>query len=642
MQNSDYLRLFLDEAEEIIDRLASNLVLLEKYPDEQRIINEVFRDAHTIKGSAGAMGFTQMAQVAHHMESTLSGLRQNLITPSPLLFSSLLSGLDVLRQVKHDVYASGKERDYDIEFVITALSRFTKAETEVAASAAPVLSAVASNDVPRHKVEIVLRAGTVMKSARAFVLLQSLKAVGEVIECVPTEADLLAERFDLSFVVEITTDATSGALMELIGQDSDVEDVKLIAEARPVKIVSGQVQLEHRTDVKAHSVRIDVKKLDALMNLVGELVIERNRLANIATLMERQNKEDSQVRTLLAVSGQLGRITGDLQLEIMKARMIPISQLFSTFPRLVRDLAQNLEKQVELHIEGNETELDRTIVEEIRDPLIHLVRNAVDHGVDTASERLAMGKSPAGNVTLKALHEENTVVICVRDDGRGIDAKAVTRKAIAMGLITQEQVNGMTQDQINQLIFLPGLSTASKVTDVSGRGVGMDIVKNHLERLGGSVEIISRPDVGTEFVIRLPLTLAIIRALLIRCNGNDYAIPIASVIETKRLHSVDVKTLQGRECIIAREQIVPLKALHAILELPNPEQAPANLVVAANAASKVGLMVDRLVGEQEIVVKPLGPFFASNREFAGATILGDGRVIPIIDVKGLFDLIQKQ
>jgi len=643
MQNSDYLRLFLDEAEEIIDRLAGNLVLLEKHPEDTRIINEVFRDAHTVKGSAGAMGFAQMAEVAHQMESVLSGLRQRQIQPTPLLFSALLSGLDLLRQIKHDVYSSGKERSYNISAVVDALTQFLHSQSEVAAAMPARRVEVVTSDKPKLRVEITLRAGTVMKSARTFVLLQGLKQMGEITECVPPEADLMAERFDLTFTVEIATETPADQVLAFLGQDGDVEDVKMhtlrVEAEKAVGSAPAPVELR---EVKQHSVRVDVKKLEALMNLVGELVIERNRLANIAGIMERHNKEDAQVRTLTAVSAQLGRITGDLQLEIMKARMIPISQLFSTFPRLVRDLSQNLGKQIELHLEGNETELDRTIVEEIRDPLIHLVRNAVDHGIDLPADRVASGKSAVGNVTIKAAHEENNVVITIRDDGRGIDGKAVSRKAIALGLLTQEQVNALTPEQVNQLIFLPGLSTASKVTDVSGRGVGMDIVRNQLEKLGGSVDIFSRPGEGTEFVIRLPLTLAIIRALLVRASNRDYAIPIASVSETKRMHSVEVKKVQGHDCIVVREQIVPLVGLHRVLELSEPEQQPMNLVVAASGASKVGILVDRLLGEQEIVIKPLGPFFSANRELAGATILGDGRVIPIIDVKGLFDLIGKK
>ncbi|MDP3486474.1 MAG: chemotaxis protein CheA [Bacillota bacterium] len=645
MQNSDYLRLFLDEAEEIINRLTGNLVLLEKNPEEPRIINEVFRDAHTVKGSAGAMGFTQMAEVAHQMESVLSCLRQRQVHPTPLLFSALLSGLDMIRQIKHDVYASGVERAYNISSVVSALTQFLQAQAQVAvAMPATVMPTAMVQNLPRHRVEITLRAGTVMKSARSYVILQGLKQLGSIVKCEPSESDLIAERFDLRFVVELATEDSPDNVVAFLGQDGDIEDVKLqtVRTETAAKAMLGQAPAELRLVANQHSVRVDVKKLEALMNLVGELVIERNRLATIAGIMERQNKEDASVRTLMAVSGQLGRITGDLQLEIMKARMIPISQLFSTFPRLVRDLSQGLSKQIELHLEGNETELDRTIVEEIRDPLIHIVRNAVDHGIDLPADRLAAGKSAVGNITLRATHEENNVVITISDDGRGIDGQAVSRKAIAMGLITEDQMNAMTAEQVNQLILLPGLSTASKVTDVSGRGVGMDIVKNQLEKLGGSVEITSKVGSGTEFIIRLPLTLAIIRALLVRACDRDYAVPIASVSETKRMHSVEIKTVQGHECIVVREQIIPLVGLHQVLELGKPAEAPSNLVVAASGNTKVGLLVDRLLGEQEIVIKPLGPFFHYNREFAGATILGDGRVVPIIDVKGLFDLINKK
>lgn len=643
MQNSDYLRLFLDEAEEIIDRLSANMVMLEKHPQDQRLINEVFRDAHTVKGSAGAMGFTQMANVAHHMESVLSMLRQGQVAPTAVLFSALLSGLDMLRQIKHDVYISGKERSYNLTSVIASLSSFTTVE-EVAAAALAVKPETAQvHSQASYRIEISLRESTVMKGVRSFILLKGIRELGQVVRCEPSEEDLMAERFDLTFAVELHTQLRIEDVISSVGQDGDVDDVKVASLSAQKTAESGENKLaEQRADTRQHSVRVDVKKLEALMNLVGELVIERNRLANVTGNLEKQNKDNEQVRSLLAVSGQLGRITNDLQREIMKARMIPISQLFSTFPRLVRDLSHNLDKDIELHLVGNETELDRTIVEEIRDPLIHLVRNSVDHGVETTQDRKRLGKPLKGNVTLRASHEENNIVISVKDDGKGIDRKAVARKALALGLLSEDQLRGYNDQETLQLIFLPGLSTAAKVTDVSGRGVGMDIVRNHIEKLGGSIDIDSQPNVGTEFTIRLPLTLAIVRALLVKAADRVYALPIASVSETRKLDREQVRVIQSKECLVIREQIVPLVPLQKVLEIGGQEQTPGHLVVAASGPTKVGLLVDRLLGEQEIVIKPMGPFFAANRELAGATILGDGQVIPIIDVKGLFSLVGKR
>ncbi|MBT9156449.1 MAG: Chemotaxis protein CheA [Firmicutes bacterium] len=640
MVNNDYLRLFLDEAEEIVDRLALNLVSFEKHPSDTDLLNEVFRDAHTIKGSAAAMGFTQMASVAHQMENVLTVLRQGQIMPEPALFSALLSGLDALRQIKHDVYAAGKESTYDLAAVVASLTGFSQAlvETAAACDIAPSAASVT------HRVEITLRTATVMKGVRAFILLKRLRELGEIVRCEPKEQDLTEERFEHSFVVEMHAEQNAGSLSEAVGQDGDVEDVRVTGLAAPTGKLRTNLekQATERADTKQHSVRVDVNKLEKLMNLVGELVIERNRLANVVGNLERASKDNQQVQTLLGVSGQLGRITSELQQEIMKARMIPIAQLFSTFPRLVRDLAQNRSKQVELELLGTETELDRTIVEEVRDPLIHIVRNAIDHGLESKEERLRLNKSPVGRVVLAASHEETNVVISIKDDGRGIDREAVGRKALSLGLVTEEELRGYTEQQVFAFIFAPGLSTAREVSDVSGRGVGMDIVRTQLEKLGGSIEITSELNVGTEFVIRLPLTLAIIRALLVSVEGRSFALPIAAVSETRKLNPQEVRVVQQRDCLVIREQIVPLVSLASALALPSAASTPEHLVIVFSASSKVALMVDRLLGEQEVVIKPLGPFFAANRELAGATVLGDGSVVPILDVKGLLGLLRQQ
>jgi two-component system chemotaxis sensor kinase CheA len=483
-----------------------------------------------------------------------------------------------------------------------------------------------------------------MKGVRAFILLKRLRELGEVVRCEPSESDLTEERFEQSFAVEINTEQSSATLSEAVGQDGDVEDVRVTHFAAPAgKLKSStEKQTQDRADTKQHSVRVDVNKLEKLMNLVGELVIERNRLANVVGNLERASRDNLQVQTLLGVSGQLGRITNELQQEIMKARMIPIAQLFNTFPRLVRDLAHNRGKQVELELLGTETELDRTIVEEVRDPLIHLVRNAIDHGLESKEARAKQGKPALGRVVLAASHEETNVVISVKDDGRGIDREAVGRKARSLGLVTEEELREYSDQQVFQLIFAPGLSTAREVSDVSGRGVGMDIVRAQLEKIGGSIEITSEINVGTEFVIRLPLTLAIIRALLVSAQGRSFALPIASVSETRKLNRQEVRAVQGRDCLVIREQIVPLVSLASTLELPRVGTSPDHLVIVFSATSKVALMVDRLLGEQEVVIKPLGPFFIANRELAGATVLGDGSVVPILDIKGLLGLLRQR
>jgi len=647
MKNNEYLQLFLDETEEMVDRLATNLVSLEKKPSHHELIAVVFRDAHTIKGSSGAMGYTQMASIAHHMESVLSLLREKELAPTALVFTALLGALDLLKNIKQDIYRSGSEGQYNLAPVIAELGSFgSNAQVASATDALPPAASAAqsagtnSAAALEYKVEVTLRPDAPMKGVRVFLLLQILRGLGSVLNCDPAEEQLLNEKFEQRFAVVLSTERHSDEVLAILGNDGDVEDVRVApVAAKKVEAEGSDKATVTKADTRQHSVRVDVRKLEALMNLVGELVIERNRLANVATHLERQNKEDENVRTLMAVSSQLGRITGDLQREIMKVRMVPIAQLFGTFPRLVRDLAQNLEKNIELELEGTDTELDRTIVEEVRDPLIHLVRNSVDHGVETPSERQKKGKPPTGRVLLSARHEDNQVVISVKDDGGGIDAAKVARKAVAMGLLTESDLAGLSEAQKQRLILLPGLSTAAAVSNVSGRGVGMDIVRSQIEKLGGSVDIASTLGQGTEFTIRLPLTLAIFRALLVSANNLDYALPIATVIETRKLNPADLRVVKGRECLVLREQIVPVVALHTLFALPAPQKKPQSLVVAASGATKVGLLVDRLLGEQEVVLKPLGPFFAQNKELAGATILGDGRVVPILDINGLLGLM---
>jgi len=648
VKNNEYLHLFLDETEENVDRLAVSLVALEKQPNDKPLINDVFRDAHTIKGSAGAMGFTQMATVAHHMESLLSLLRESKLNPTSQLFSALLSALDLLKVIKQDVYGTGSEGQHDLSAVIAALGAHGQGKMAPAVPA-PGHAAQGPEDVAlpgkQYKVDVTLRIDTQMKGARVFILLQNLREFGTVTECSPSEEVLLSEGFDQRFSIILATDGHSDEILTRIMNDADVEDAN-ISPLALITLAEADVPSSEKTvargETRQHSVRVDVKKLELLMNLVGELVIERNRLANVTSHLERQNKDDENVRSMLAVSSQLGRITSDLQREIMKVRMVPIAQLFNSFPRLVRDLAQNLAKDIELTLEGTDTELDRTIVEEIRDPLIHLVRNSVDHGIELPRERSDKGKPLQGRIVLRASHEDNHVVIAVSDDGGGIDVERVTKKALSLGLLTQSDVATMNEGERQRLIMLPGLSTAGAVSDVSGRGVGMDIVRSHIEKVGGSIDIRSILGRGTEFVIRLPLTLAIFRALLVRANGHDYAVAIAAVTETRKLNPADLRFVQGQECLVLREQVVPVVPLYSLLGMSPPEKRPQNLVIASSGSTKVGLLVDRLLGEQEVVIKPLGPFFAKNRELAGATIMGDGRVVPILDVNGLLALLHKR
>jgi len=626
VKNSEFFNLFLDEACEIIDRLGNNLVELEKYTNNTRLINEVFRDAHTMKGSSGAMGFVKIAEITHHMEDVLGGIKDGRVEPSPKLFTILLVGLDLIRGIIDNVVSSGSEGDVNIGVFLGKLDGLLKGVVEKK-----------ENNV---RLKVVLSNSCALKSARALVILSGLTYFGGVVGVEPSTEVIEKDGFDGVFVVTMGLTEDLASVMDYLTNDIDVATSVVLGDvvAEEETVVEETTVKKVLSSDKQTSVRVDVKKLESLMNLVGELVIERNRLANIAGLLGNKYKNEDFVGSLSAISSRLGSITSDLQMDIMKARMIVVAQLFSTFPRLVRDVSTSLNKRVELVLLGTETEIDRTIAEELRDPLIHLIRNSVDHGVETTKERLANGKSAVGKVTISAAHEENNVVITIEDDGGGIDTEAVRNKAISSGLVSADEVNSMSDTEANNLIFLPGLSTASSVSNISGRGVGMDVVSSQIEKLGGSVEVVSQRGMGTVFRIRLPLTLAIIRGLLVSANGVNFCIPLSAVVETKFIDALKIEIVQDKECVVIRDQIIPIRHMHDIFKLGEPDIKPSYVVIVSSGISKVGFSVDRLIGEQEVVVKPLGRFFNSRKELSGATILGDGNVVPILDPKGLLSL----
>lgn len=649
-----YLGVFLEEVEEHIERLEENLVQLEKNPDEESLVQAIFRSFHTIKGSSSSMGFQKMMELAHLMENLLDGVRKKTVTVTPELVDTLLRGVDLLKFMRNGIALEGKEPEVEIGEIVGMLQNFLgkreKASEEVEKKPEAILK-----EEREYVVKVFLTLDCSMKGVRAYLVINRLQESGiDVVSTNPSLTDLESERFGQSFEVLVRTELAPEEIKKVVESVAEVEKAEIAVQEKEALVEVGKEEREER-QTKAltpekkkvvsglkKTVRVDVERLDALMNLVGELVIDRARLEDIIRKLQ-ESKEVAYLRTLLAdTTTHIGRVTNELQMEIMKARMLPLAEVFNRFPRMVRDLARNFGKEIDFVIEGEDTELDRSLIEEITDPLIHLLRNAVDHGIEPPEERIALGKPPRGRILLKAYQEENSVVILVQDDGRGIDVEKIRKKALALGLATQEELARMSDREAIEFIFYSGFSTNEKVTDVSGRGVGMDIVRRNIERVNGQVHVESEKGKGTTFFLRLPLTLAIIRALLVRVNGAIYSIPLADVVEIEKIERKNTYWVNKTLTSLFRGRTLPLLRLQDLLEGRKAEyeegmEIPDVLytVVVSTARVLAGLVVDAIVGEQEIVIKPLGSYIGDVRGLGGATILGDGRVSLIVDVASL-------
>lgn len=679
MDTNQYMEMFLDESREHLDSLDDGLMTLEKDPSELSILNDIFRNAHTLKGMSATMGYTKIAELTHDMENILDALRKEQMEVTEDIVDTLLKCGDSLRQMVESIGEGGSEDVVDISEVAAKLSALLKGESTSAAPAAtpsPAKAAPAELDnsmeysdtdrevikkakdsgLQAFHVKVTLVENCILKSARSYMVMNTLDQMGDVIKSVPPAEDLEQEKFEHSFDVAVVTDAEAKAIEEALMSISEIEKVEVTdaakemeaaaapspasaANALPVPAASkAAVPANKKTKALApekklksgQSVRVDIEKLDTLLNLVGELVINKVRLGQIGTT--------HRLTELTETLEQMDRVTTDLQTVVMKVRMVPVGQVFNRFPRMVRDLAKELDKDINLTIEGEETELDRTVIDEIGDPLMHLLRNSLDHGVEHPDEREAKGKPRTGEVGLIARHEGNNVVIMVTDDGSGIDAEVIRRKAVEKGMISQDEADNLSDADAVRLIFLPGFSTAEKITDVSGRGVGMDVVRSKIESLGGHVDVETKIDEGSVFKIKLPLTLAIIQALLVRVEQEMYAIPLGSIDRTINITQEDIKTVQNKEVIVLRGQIIPIIRLGDVLNVPREEGEEHDdifVVVVHIGERKAGIVVDTLIGQQEIVIKTLGKLLAGLKVISGATVLGDGRVALILDVSAL-------
>jgi len=638
----DDRQLFLAEAEELVQVLESGALAMEQGGVASETLQAMFRAAHTLKGNAGLIGEQGLAEHMHHLEAGLDDLRSGRVALTPAMVQQVLSGIDTMRDMLAH-FARG-ESPAAAPGVWEAPSSAVEAAPQSAAPAAAV-AAVAGRDGLRLQLKVADECP--MPAVRIFQAYQALSHIGRIDVCDPAQ-ETLAQYQGRTAAVLLTVDAAAvqgGAAAlraEIAASLEGIDEIELASMSEEQPATAAQTAsngngagAETLETAAAQTVRVRVDVLDHLMNLVGELVLDRTRVADLIGHLDQDAKEQDQEeiqQELSRTSVHLGRVTLDLQETIMKARMLPIEHLFRRFPRLVRDLGQKASKKVQLEMSGLDTELDRMVMDELGDPLTHLLRNAVDHGVERPEVRRAAGKPETGKVLLRAGTEEGYVVIELSDDGGGIDVDRVRQVALQRGVITPEQADRLTEHEAEDLIFAPGFSTATEVTEISGRGVGLDAVRNSLERLSGEVEVTSEHGVGTTFRLRIPLTLAIMRALLIRTGEEIYALPLGSVRQIVKLSAENVQTAYGRTLLADRGQLIPL---HSLAALYAGEERPDETfaVVVGSGRQQVALRVGSLLGEQEIVLKSFGDFLGAVPGLTGATILGDGQLALVSDVR---------
>lgn len=695
MDVTQYLEIFLDETKEHLQSLSDQFMILEQEPDNMDTINEIFRSAHTLKGMAGTMGYKRMQTLTHDMENVFSEVRNNTIKVDGAMVDLLFQCLDALEEYTENIQNTGDEGTNDNEHLIKALNDYlaknsgdgapqpakeekkepAKEEPKQEAGADPakekwreiklgdtehtVIAEAKKQGKKCLGVTVYVQESCILKAARAFLVYKALEELGDMIVSVPSAQDIEDERFEFDFSVIILTDADAETVKNAVLNVSEIE-AAYVGEVEPVQpeeavqpaaIAEVQPKEEEQPKKAAsaapakaadkkpiskpivnRTVRVDIEKLDVLMNLVSELIIAKNSLVSTSSQegILTNNTFNEQIEYLESV-------TTNLHESVMKVRMVPIETVVQKFPKMIRDLSKKLDKKMQLFMSGEETELDRTVVDEIGDPLMHLLRNSADHGLESAEVRKERGKPEVGSIFLDAYQDGNNVIIEVRDDGNGIDIEAVKKKAIERGTITPEQAENMADKDVIALLFLPSFSTAKKVSDVSGRGVGLDVVKSKIESLSGEVEVKTKLGEGSTFIIRLPLTLAIIQALMVEVGGEKYAIPLGSIQTIEDVEPAEIKYVQAKEVINLRGTVIPLIRLNEVLDNESTKNADENLlvIIVKKGDKLAGLVVDELMGQQEIVIKSLGNYINKNKIISGATILGDGEIALILDTNAL-------
>lgn len=685
MEVSQYLNMFIEESKDNLQRLNENLLKLENNPDDIQILNEIFRVAHTLKGMAGTMGFVRMQKLTHNIENVLSDIRSGSIKINSDMVDTLFMCLDALENYVEEIVNTSSEGTDDHNDLIESLAEIINSKGEVTHAEVPAQTQEVKEETKEEntnsdlielpdtqklvknnaiemgmnvfQIKVNLSPNCVLKSARAFVIFTDLERFGEIIHCIPSTQDIEDEKFENDFTVVVVTKETKEKLEQVIMSVSEVEGVVVEAfakdqdakveevapkkeeqvETQPVAPAASAAPAATETNnnsnnkqVSNKTVRVNIDRLDTLMNLVSELIIVKTQLEglNVTSQDANTNYNDS--------VEYLERVTTNLHDAVMKVRMVPVEIVFNRFPRMIRDISRKLGKDIDLVMSGEETELDRTVIDEIGDPLIHLLRNAADHGLETIEERAAIGKPRKGTIKLQAYQDGNSVVIEVEDDGKGINVQAIKNKAVQKGTITKEEADAMNEQEAIDLLFRPSFSTAEKISDLSGRGVGLDVVKSKITELGGHVEVQTELGKGSKFIVRLPLTLAIIQALMISIGDEKYAIPLSNIQNIEDVHKEDIKLVQNQEVIMVRNEIIPIVRLRSVLGLPEQEDKDLMMgVIVKKGERQVGFIIDSLIGQQEIVIKSLGKYLSGIDIIAGATILGNGEVALILDINSL-------
>ncbi len=676
-ENDQYRELFIEEAKEHIDTITKSMLILEKEPENQEVINMLFRSAHTLKGSSGMMGFKDFQELTHAMEDVFDDMRKGK-KPSCELISLLLECVDALtlrldniqNHVEGDIdYESYKARLHGMEAQLSNMTTQKAPETKPAEQPQPAENkplAAETQAVPPEPQTPQLADGERcftlnlkfcsdcgFKSIRAGMVLDKIAEVAKIIKSVPDKNELEEQKLNHGFKLVVTSKVDEKELEATAKQVLEIEEVavtsfnetssalnSIMPAAVLVSDVTGSstynVTVENKavtkvtpteTQAAAQTVRVKFDQLDKLMNLVGELVI--NKIALLQVTADNHSGDG-----LKRITENIDRLTADLQDLVMQVRMVPVSQVFDRFPRLVRDLSLKEKKKIELIMEGREIEVDRSVLDEIGEPLIHLLRNSVDHGIELPEERQASGKNETGQIVLSAQRNGNQVIIEIYDDGAGIDPEKIKISAAKKGVATQAELDKMTKEQIINLIFLPGFSTAKEITETSGRGVGMDVVKTKIAALGGTVHIDSQVAKGTRTTIKLPITLAIIQAILVTDSKETFAIPTSQVSEIVRVKKCDVQKLGRTEAIVVRDHVIPMMHLHKLLHLPDSDEEELELLIIylGDENTKMALAVDSVLRQQDILVKSLNDALSGIKGVSGATILGDGQVVLVLDV----------
>lgn len=701
MDVSQYLEIFIDETKEHLQNLNEQLLILEKEPDNVNTINEIFRAAHSLKGMAGTMGYKRMQRLTHDMENVFSEIRNGKMSVGANLVDVLFQGLDALESYLSNIQETADEGTEDNEPIITQLNKIlqegvgeksegqgntataTQVEVEEEKDECAKYQDLRIADYESHAmlkakdigqnvfgITIYIQETCILKAARAFLVFKALEEFGEVIKSYPDVQDIEDEKFEFDFSVILITKSSLEEVKAKILNVSEIKSVYIdkmqapeeqkeeieqeeisnntadnivqAASATATAPVEKKEVNQSKTQAAAkqqakpvvnRSVRVDIEKLDVLMNLVSELIIAKNGLVSISS-GDNDNRSENAFNEQIEY---LERVTTNLHESVMKVRMVPIESVVNRFPRMIRDLSKKLDKKMELYMTGEDTELDRTVIDEIGDPLMHLLRNSADHGLESAEDRRKAGKPEVGSIFLDAYQDGNNVVIEVRDDGAGINIEKVKQKAIEKGTISRDQAETMTDKDVIDLLFRPSFSTAETITDVSGRGVGLDVVKTRIEALGGDIEARTKFGEGSNFIIRLPLTLAIIQALMVEIGTEKYAIPLGSIQTIEDVPVSDIKYVQTKEVINLRGTVIPILRLADILDVEQTNESPENLtvVIVSKGDKLAGLVIDNLIGQQEIVIKSLGKYINNNKMIGGATILGDGEVALILDVNTL-------